>query len=150
MLQLFNVAFRCQHQRDKTATTRGEIEQQRDHYLAKANELRDDARMMLDHGSGGLSFDMKRYLALEAAAQAYEAHAGEIYAGSSEMVFDRKRHSRARWVALTIANKFRELFNKPMYRLTATIASLILGREIDHRTVRYWCDRAVKPPKIAP
>lgn len=150
MLDLFHTALGCQQQRDKTTATRGEIEQQRNYYFAKANELRNEARMMLAHDSGDWLSGTKRSLALNAAAQAYEDHANAIYAASSEMAFDRKRDSRARWVALTIANKFRELFNKPMYHLTATIASLILGREIDHRTVRYWCDCAVKPPKIAP
>jgi hypothetical protein len=150
MLDLFHTALRCQQQRDKTTATRGEIEQQRNYYLTKANELRADARVMLVHDRGGLSFDMERHLTLELAAQVYEAHASEFYPTSSEMVFERKGDDRARWVALTLVNKFRELFDQPMYGLTATIASLILGREIDHHTVRYWCDRAVKPPKIAP
>jgi len=150
MLELFHTALGCQQQRDKTTATRDEIEQKRNYYFAKANELRKDAKIMLVHDRSDLSFEMTCYLALETAAQAYEVHAREVYSGSPEMVFERKRDSRARWVALTIANKFRELFNKPMYQLTATITSLILGREIDHCTVRYWCDRAVKSPKIAP
>ena len=43
-----------------------------------------------------------------------------------------------RWVALTIGNTFRTLFGSPMYGLTATITSVVLGREIELRTVRQW------------
>jgi hypothetical protein len=128
MLDLFHTALRCQQQRDKTTATRGEIEQQRNYYLTKANELRADARVM-----HGLSFDM-RPLALGAAARVYEEYASEFCPTSSEMVFE--RDDRARWVALTLVNKFRELFDQPMYGLTSTIASVVLNRRITRSTVR--------------
>ena len=54
------------------------------------------------------------------------------------MALERKHDGRARWVALTIGNTFRTLFGKPMYGLTATITSVVLGREIKLRTVRQW------------
>jgi hypothetical protein len=44
MLDLFNMAFRCQQKRHGETTTRGAIEQQRDRYLAKAKQLRADGR----------------------------------------------------------------------------------------------------------
>ena len=46
MLELFNTALACRKAWTAT-TTRREIEQQRDRYLAKADELEDDAWMML-------------------------------------------------------------------------------------------------------
>jgi hypothetical protein len=150
MLELFNVAFRCQQKRHGETTTRGAIEQRRDRYLAKAKELRADGRMMLDHDGGDWTSGMKRSLAVEVAAQALEDYAREAYATNSAMAFDRKRDNRARWVALTIGNMFCKLFGEPMYGLTAKITSVILGREIATSTVRYWWDRAVKTPKIAP
>jgi hypothetical protein len=150
MLDLFNMAFRCQQKRHGETTTRGAIEQQRDRYLAKAKQLRADGRMMLEHDSGDWTSGMKRSLAVEVAAQALEDYAREAYATSSAMAFDRKRDSRARWVALTIGNTFCKLFGEPMCGLTAKITSVILGREIATSTVRYWWDRAVKTPKNAP
>ena len=52
------------------------------------------------------------------------------------MALERKHDGRGRWVALTIGDKFRALFGKPMYGLTTTITSVVLGREIESRTVR--------------
>ena len=147
MLDLFIVAFRCQQKRHGETTTWSAIEQQRDRYLVKAKELRADGRMMIS--SDWLS-GMKRSLALRAAAQALEDHAREVYAANSAMAFDRKRESRARWVALTIGNTFYKLFGEPMCGLTAKVTSVILDRKITTSTVRYWWDRAVKTPKIAP
>ena len=46
MLELFNTAFACQKGREATTTQR-QAEQQRDRYLAKADELRTDAITML-------------------------------------------------------------------------------------------------------
>ena len=106
MLDLFIVAFRCQQKRHGETTTWGAIEQRRDRYLAKAKELRADGRMMLDHDIGDWVSGMKRSLAVRVAAQALEDYAREVYAANSAMAFDRKRDSRARWVALTIGNTF--------------------------------------------
>jgi hypothetical protein len=94
---------------------------------------------------------------LAAAAGVYEDYARELYAGSPELVFERKGDDRARWVALTLVNKFRELFAQPMYGLTATITSIILDRKIAPCAVRQWCcgnqrplrDPAVKGQKIS-
>jgi hypothetical protein len=159
MLQLFNVAYRCWELDGETTMTRGQAEQQRNCFLAKAEELRTDALTMrmqprlsdelADEAAAhaGYASNEERYQKLLAAARAYEDYAREIsFAGALE----REHDGRARWVALTIADAFRTLFGKPMYGLTATIASVILGREIDPRTVRWWCAYpAVKPPKIA-
>ena len=54
---------------------------QRDRYLAKADELRDDARMMLCSRRRSVRV-MERYRKLEDAAQAYEDYASEVYAAS--------------------------------------------------------------------
>ena len=143
MLALFNVAFECQQNRHGETKKRDEIEQQRNHYLAKAKELRDDARMISD-----LSFDMKRCLALETAAQAYEDHANEGYATGSATALERQHDGRPRWVILTLIDAVRAQFGSPMYGLTATIASVILGREITPRRVQHCARYAVKSPKI--
>jgi hypothetical protein len=146
MLELFNVAFACRKRREAT-TTRREIEQQRDYYMVKADELRTDAWILL----GQPSYNKERCEKLYAAAQVYEDYARELYATSSGTALERKHDGRARWVALTISDKFRELFNSPMYGLTATITSVVLDRRVDPRTVRLWVGYpAVKTPKIAP
>ena len=54
------------------------------------------------------------------------------------MALERKHDGRARWVALTIGNKLHALFGLSMYGLTTTITSVVLGREIELRTVRQW------------
>ena len=160
MLQLFNVAYRCQELDGETTMTRGQAEQQRNCFLAKAEELKTDALMMrmqprfsdelVDEAAAyaGYASNEERYLKLLAAARAYEDYAREIsFAGTLE----RRHDGRARWVALTIADTFRILFGKPMYGLTATIASVILDREIEPRTVQQWVKYpAVKASKIAP
>jgi hypothetical protein len=63
---------------------------------------------------------------------------------------DRKHDGRARGVALTIANKTHELFGRPMYGLTSTITSVVLGREVTRRRIRQWCNPASKVPKPNP
>jgi hypothetical protein len=160
MLQLFNVAYRCRELDGETTMTRGQAEQQRNRFLAKAEELKTDALMMrmqprlsdelADEAAAhaGYASNEERYQKLHAAAQAYEDYASEIsFAGALARAHD----GRARWVALTIADAFRELFGQPMYGLTATITSVILGREIEPRTVRWWCAYpAVKASKTAP
>ena len=45
----------------------------------------------------------ERFRKLVDAAQAYEDHAGEIYAASLAMALEREHDGRARWVALTMA-----------------------------------------------
>jgi hypothetical protein len=149
MLELFNVAFSCKQNQHGETTTRGALEQWRDRYLARAKELRAEGRMMLEQTDDWPS-GMERSQAMEVAARALEDYAREVYATNSAMAFDRKRDSRARWVALTIGTTFCKLFGEPMYSLSAKITSVILGREIATGTVRYWWDRAVKTPKSAP
>src|SRR5262249_15979493 len=55
---------------------------------------------------------------------------------AKDFVLEREHDGTARQLALTISDKFRELFGKPMYGLTATITSVVLGREIESRTAR--------------
>ena len=160
MLRLFNVAYTCQGLHGEMTMTRGQAEQRRNCFLAKAEELKTDALMMrmqlrlsdelVDEAAAyaGYASNEERYQKLLAAAQAYEDYVSEIsFAGALE----RRHDSRGRWVALTIADTFRTLFSKPMYGLTATIASVILGREVEPRAVRQWVAHpAVKASKSAP
>jgi hypothetical protein len=149
MLELFHVAVSCQQKQHGETTTRGALEQWRDRYLARAKELRVDGRMMFEQTDDWTS-GMERLQAMEVAARALENYAREVYVTNSAMAFDRKRDSRARWVALTMGNTFSKLFGEPMYGLTAKITSVILGRAIATGTARYWWDRAVRTPKSAP
>jgi hypothetical protein len=156
MLRLFNVAYTCRGLHGKTTMTRSQIEQQHNRFLAKAEELKTDALMMrmqprlsdelVDEARAyeGYASNEERYQKLLAAAQAYEDYASELsFAGALE----RRHDGRGRWVALTIADTVRTLFGQPMYGLTATITSVVLGREIKRRTVQHWC--TVKSPKIS-
>jgi hypothetical protein len=145
LIELFKVALKCRQGWCEITPTRGELKQERDECLATAEELRFGA-FIRSQRDGNLHWE--RYQKLCDAAQALEDHAGEIsFAGALEREGDR----RGRWVALTIGNTLQRLFGSSMYGLTAIIASVVLGREIDPRTVRYWLNRpAVKPPKIDP
>jgi hypothetical protein len=162
MVEVFKTAFACQVetafacQEERAAiTTRGKAEQQRRRYLARAEELGRDAFTMLTQpllfcGKNILHDNRRMELGrkLNAAADAYKEYARGITSAQPSMP-ERGHDGRAHWVALTIGSKFRDLFGKPMYGLTATIASVVLGREIDRRTVRQWCAHpAVKPQKI--
>ena len=138
MLELFKAALECRSQYRET-TTRRQAEQKRDRLLAKADMLKIDAVLML---SGGEK--------LEAAAQVYRDRASKIYTASLATALERKHDGRGRWVAITISSKFCELFDSPMYGLTATITSVILSRKISLRTVRQWAGYpAYKSLKIA-
>ena len=156
MVELFDTALECQGSHE-AITTRGKAEQQSDRYLAKAEELRDDALTMLEQpllfcGKDLLSDNRRHGLSrkLEDAADVYKEYARAIHTAAQFSMPQREHDARAHWVALTIGNKFRDLFGKPMYGLTATIASVVLGREIDPRTARQWCAHhpAVKKQKI--
>jgi hypothetical protein len=142
LIELINTALMCRIRREAT-TTRSEIEQERDRFLARADQLLADI----------LTLEGKHVGKLFAAAQAYRDHANEIYASNSTTALERRHDGGGRWVALTISDKFRELFDQPMYGLTATITSVILDRDIKTRTVRKWCGNpprcALRRPKIA-
>jgi Arm domain-containing DNA-binding protein len=140
MVELFDAARACQ-QRHRATTTRRQAEQQRDAYLAKARELQLDATTMLTDPAPQRH---KRHHRLLETVQAYEDYAHETYTAAIRTSLDRKHDSRARWVALTISNKFRVLFGSPMYSLTAAITSVVLGRNVSPRTTRQWCHPADK------
>ena len=103
MLELFDTAVMCRKLPGAT-TTRRQAELGRDRWLAKAGELRDDARIIM--ASSPLDTCLQRYRKLEDAAQVCEDYARELYAASfGEMALERRHDGRARWVALTIGNK---------------------------------------------
>jgi hypothetical protein len=142
MVEVFNTALECQEKR-AAITTRGKAEQQRRRYLARAKELERDAYTMLSQpllfcGKNILHDNQRNKLwrKLNAAADAYQEYARAITAAAMP---EREHDGRAHWVALTIGNKFRDLFGSPMYRSTATITSVVLGRQIDSRRTRQWC-----------
>jgi hypothetical protein len=134
LVDLFNTALTCRV-RCVVTRTRSELEQERDRSLAKATELKQDAARM----------NWEHFKTLLAAAQAYEDSAREIYTSNIAMAGERQRDGRARWVALTIAEKFCARFGLPMYKLTAIITSVVLDRDINPSAVRYWCG-ALAPP----
>jgi hypothetical protein len=137
MLELFKAALECRGQYRET-TTHKQAEQERNWLLTKADVLKIDAVLMWPDGEK-----------LEAAAQVYRDRASKIYAASLATALERKHDGRGRWVAITISIKFCELFDSPMHGLTATITSVILGREVTPRTARQWAGYpAYKPPKI--
>jgi hypothetical protein len=149
MLELFKTVLECRDYLCRaTTTTRGKAEQQRRRYLARANELERDARTMLTQRlsakrslPGSELADEKRrelWQRLEDASEAYKEYAGAIRRAQFFMP-EREHDGRARWIALTIGDKFRALFGSPMYGLTATLTSVVLGRRIEPRTARHWC-----------
>jgi hypothetical protein len=76
---------------------------------------------------------------LLAAAEAYKKYARAIYRAQPSLP-QRECDIHARLVALRISARFRELFGSPMYGLTAIIASIVLNRRVDPRTVRHWAE----------
>jgi hypothetical protein len=153
VVELFDTVLACKLLHLAT-TTRREAEQQRDHYLAKAQELERDALTMVSNPETMVSnpecFAYKRderSRRLREAAKTYKDYAHETYTAAIRMALDRNHDGRARWVALTIANKLHELFGLPMYGLTATITSVALGRTVTPRAVRQWCHPADKARK---
>ena len=146
MVELFDAARACQ-QRHRVTMTRREAEQERDYYLTEAQGLRLKATTMLTDPA---SQRHKRHRRLLEAAQTCEDYAHETYRTAVAMSLDRKHDGRARWVALIIANKFRELFGSPMYTLTATITSVVLGRNVSPHRIRQWCHPADKARKNSP
>jgi hypothetical protein len=61
--------------------------------------------------------------------------------GASRLVVQRDTgDTQARCFGLLFSGYCRQLFGKPLYGITAIVASVALGREITHRAVREWCD----------
>jgi hypothetical protein len=152
MVELFDTALACQELRG-TTTTRGKADRQRGHYLAKAEELERDALTMsqqplLFFGKNILTDRRRDELRrrLDDAADAYKEYARALHTAQFCMP-EREHDGRARQVALTIGDKFRALFGSPMYGLTATITSVVLGRKVAPGTVRQWCHPAHKARK---
>jgi hypothetical protein len=99
LVELFMTAVGCRtHQRNEATTTRKQAEQERDRWLAKADELKRDAM--------GFFIDS---LVLMKAARAYRDHANKVYAASSAMAHSRLHDGRARWVVLIIAYAFQRV-----------------------------------------
>jgi hypothetical protein len=147
MIELFDLALACRKQH-WIATTRGEVERQRRCYLAKAEELLGDAITMMTQPLPCRGMD---FLTLEQfkqrgelgqrlmhAAAAYEEYARALDATKC-FILEREHDSRARQLALVISDQFRTLFGSPMYGLTATITSVVLGRQINSRQTEQWC-----------
>jgi hypothetical protein len=149
MLELFDEALACQLHHLAT-TTRRQAEQQRDHYLEKAHELKRDALTMVANPECDAAKRDERWRRLQEAAETYTDYAHEISTAAMRTALDRKHDGRARWVALSIANKSHELFGRGMYGLTAIIVSVVLGRTVTLRRVRQWCHPADSGQKNGP
>jgi hypothetical protein len=148
VVELFDTVLACRLLHLAT-TTRRQAEQQRDHYLAKAHELERDALTMVAPSlvTGFVDKRDERWRRLREAAKTYKDYAHETYTAAIRVSLERNHDGRARWVALTIVNKFHELFGLLMYGLTATITSVVLGRNVSPRAVRQWCHPADKTQK---
>jgi len=149
MVELFELALACR-KRHWTTTTRGEVERLRHRFLARAEELEDDAMTMLaqsllGRGKDILTFEQRSELwqKLERAADACKEFARAIDA-TKYFILKREHDSCARQLALVLSDKFRALFGSPMYGLTATITSVVLSRSINSRQTEQWC--ASHPP----
>jgi len=148
MVALFNYAIAATLW-PGTIITRGKAEEKRRRFLAKAEALQADAEIWLRDAPADTAFGLwssdcgpdKHWLRLMAASQAYREMGAETYAADTRVVLDRARgDGDIRWFALAIASKCQELFGSPLYGTTATIASVALGRKVERRSVREWCD----------
>ena len=149
MVELFELALECRKY-PRFATTRGEVERQRRRFLARAEELEDDAMTMMAQDI--LTFEQRNELwqKLKHAADACKEYAHALDATKC-FILKREHDSRARQLALAISAQFRVLFGSPMYGLTATITSVVLGRQINSRQTEQWCvsHSPVKTQKIS-
>jgi len=139
-----------------TVTTHNKAEQKRNQFLAKAEELRADAEKWLRDAPADTAFGLFSNKSgpdecarrLMDASQAYKEIAAETYTAEMRTAVDRARgDADVRWFALAVADKCRSLFGSPMYGLTATITSVVHGRNVAPRTVRQWCHPAHKARK---
>jgi hypothetical protein len=144
MVELFGAALKYAMAPGITFT-RWQVEWRRADLLEQARALRIDAAMgaLLEAISFGGERDIwtdERRRRLLAAAEAYDAIAAETYAADTSAALDRERGDRAaRWFARAVSRQFQELFGPHFYGLTAIVASVVLGREIEARDVRQWC-----------
>jgi hypothetical protein len=99
-------------------------------YLTDALRLRGEAQQCLEREPFGLSVATKRRLAtrLRRAADAYTDAAKEARTKASEEI--------PRYVMMMIAGRMHDLFGKRMYGQAATIASLIMERDVTPTMVR--------------
>jgi hypothetical protein len=139
LLELFDTMLACRLLPLAT-TTRREAEQQKGRYLTMAHELKQLAAITKRENTN-YSADQchECWRRLQEAAGICTDYAHETYATAARTALDHKHDGRLRWVALSIANKLHELFGSPMYSLTATITSVVLGRTVAPRRVRQWC-----------
>jgi hypothetical protein len=149
VVELFDTALACQLLHLATMTRR-RAEQQRDHYLAKARELERDALTMVANPEYFVAKHGECWRRLREAAKTYTDYAHETYTAAIRTALERNHDGRARWVALTMANKFHELFGAAMYGRTATITSVVLGRTVSQRRIRQWCHPADSNQKSDP
>jgi len=150
LLELLDTMLACKLLPIAT-TTRREAEQERERYLAMADELELAAKTMHENPDCSIDKRHERWRGLKEAAKICTDYAHEIHAVAMRMApLDREHDGRARGVALTIANKLHELFGSPMYGLTATITSVVLGRTVTLRQVRQWCHPADSGQKNGP
>ena len=108
--------------------TRREVETVRRKALDDASKLRDVAKFLSPPDP-----------ALEA-ADAREREAalwGAAYSGPLVVQRD-MGDARARYFVILFASQCRQLFGSPLYGLTATVASVALGRQLTPRPVRQW------------
>jgi hypothetical protein len=156
LIEVFDLALKCRKWH-WTTTTRGGVERRRRRFLAKAEELEHDAISMMAHSLPCRGMDFGDELGqielgqkLMHAADACKEYARMLDA-AKPFTLKREHDSPARQLALTISDKFRELFGQPMYGLTATITLVVLGRPINSRQTEQWCAShpPVKAPKIS-
>ena len=144
MVQLFNATFGYAVAPGVTVTQR-RAEQRRNDLRKKARAMRIDAVCgafgeAVSFGSGRNIWTDERRQRLVAAAETYETIAAETYAADMKDSVQRDSVDRsARWLARAVSAQFQHLFGSAFYGLTATIVSVVLGREIDTGVVRQWC-----------
>jgi len=150
VVELFDTVLACKLLPLAT-TTRREAEQQREHYLTMAHELELAAKTMWENPDCSIDKRYERERRLQEAAKICRDYAHETHAVAMRMApLERSHDGRARWVGLAMANKFHELFGFPMYGLTATITSVVLGRNVSKRRIRQWCHPADSGRKNGP
>jgi hypothetical protein len=118
--------------------TRREIENLRGKVLDEAATLKSAAELLRCRAPSRAAIDASE--AVADAARIREVEADQIAAAKTRLIVERNTGDpQARCFAILFGDRCQELFGKQMHGVTATVASVALGREITRRTVREWC-----------
>ena len=121
--------------------TRADLEGLRRKLLDESEMLEQAAELLRVRGPGRAATESAAGAA--DGARARKAESDQLGQAETRLIVKRDTgDAQARCFALLFAERFQTLLGTRMYGLTATVASVALGREITERAVREWCSQS--------